>query len=59
MTYTISWLSATGPMRKRVSTATEALRLYNTYIKVSSNMVMKDELGKRVTADDLAKLAAS
>ena len=39
------------------STAADALRLWTTYKQEAAKMVIKDDLGQRVTVDELARLA--
>lgn len=56
MSYTVSWTGPNGPVRKKASTPAEALRWWMTYNKVSLNFIIKDEAGKRVSADSLMKM---
>jgi hypothetical protein len=57
MSYVVTWTGATGPERKRASTAAEALRWWTMYHRVATKMVIKDEAGQRVSPEDLAARA--
>ena len=59
MAYTVTWNGPHGWERKKASSAAMALGFLQSRSADASNFVIKDEAGKRVTADDLKKLAAA
>ena len=59
MTYTVTWNGPHGWERKKASSADMALGFLRSRSADASNFVIKDEAGKRVSADDLKKLAGA
>jgi hypothetical protein len=59
MGYIVTWNGPHGWERKKASTAAVALGFLTSRSTDASNFVIKDEEGKRVSADDLKRLAAT
>jgi len=56
MPFKITWTSATGSEQIQVATAAEALHEYVTRNGTVTNMVVKDDHGRRVKPDELVSL---